>query len=425
MSYFNHAFKKSFLVTNSSNTPLISGLEAGHVGVYNKEFVSFIGQGQEPFTIAVGSHHLEAGATVTTTAKDKIGNNPGHGGYTESVKTKGINPRYMTALRVVECDEGALPSATISVGSHCAPCGENLFLRIDIKGSPALRFLNHNAYAIGDSSGDAANGALPGLCCVDGQDFLDPAVALAAAAQMVLSDPLISPFVKEPTAGGMSVTVGAATSQFTIAEVLDGTYTPSTDPVADEVTAQLLLEGAYVDTKFGNCSFDTRDHYEKEPVTIILSLLDETGDPCNDCGVATSTPGRMATTSGETVLRELLMTESYMQMPYNQRTADSSRIREIELSDDIVGAIDRTALYKLYQLQHSVPRFNNPTGVFDNDQYVYNFYVKCDDENGDEAINEVFNQLRELANEYYGNPIQVDTLVCGGKGKAFLGEEFK
>jgi len=33
--------------------------------------------------------------------------------------------------------------------------------------------------------------------------------------------------------------------------------------------------------------------------------------------------------------------------------------------------------YRVYHLVHNVPRFNNPTGVFDNDQYVYRLYVPC------------------------------------------------
>ena len=32
---------------------------------------------------------------------------------------------------------------------------------------------------------------------------------------------------------------------------------------------------------------------------------------------------------------------------------------------------------KVYHLLHSVPRFNNPSGVFDNDQYHYKIYSKC------------------------------------------------
>ncbi len=427
MSYFNHAFKKSFLVLKGSEETATEQLTAGQVGVYEKNWIandvpaSFRDRG--PGYFAVGSLHLEPGATILTSTKDKIGNNPGHGGYTETAKTKGINARYVTGLRITEIDEGALPSAQITVGHKCAPCGENLFLRMDIKGSPALRFLNHNAYAIGDSSGDAAAGDVPSLCCSPGdgtpgseQEYLDPAVALAKAADMLLRDPLISPFVKEDPNGGIVVvtTANPGGTVFTIAEVLDGTYTPTDSPETDvNMTATLKVVSGYVDTKFGNCSFDTRDHYELEPISIIMSVLDETGDPCNDCGVFVGTPGRMATTSGETVLRELIMTERYGQNPLSQGAKDSSRMREIEHSSDIINAVDRSSLYKVYTLQHSVPRFNNPTGVFDNDQYIYNFFVEQGSD-GDDFMNDSFSKLGDLLNEM-GTGIEIERFLCQGE----------
>jgi hypothetical protein len=48
-------------------------------------------------------------------------------------------------------------------------------------------------------------------------------------------------------------------------------------------------------------------------------------------------------------------------------------MREIE-ADPQISAVTRTALYDQILILHSVPRFNNPTGTFDNDQYllVYN-----------------------------------------------------
>ena len=81
------------------------------------------------------------------------------------------------------------------------------------------------------------------------------------------------------------------------------------------------------------------------------------------------------------------MTENYMQMPYNQGNADSARIREIEGSSDVLDFIaaqaasggGRAGLYDVHYLLHSVPRFNNPTGVFDNDQYLYCIAVPCED----------------------------------------------
>jgi hypothetical protein len=454
MAYFNHAFCKTFLAgsLDAAGGTATSALTAGQLGLA----VDTNWQTVATAAGATGLLYLVQGSYRTS---DTIGNNPGHGGYSESVKSKGINPKYVTRIWGSNGQAATQATSAITVASDCAPCGENLFLRLDVKGSPALRFLNHNAYAIGDSSGDAnANGAaLPGLCCADGQEHLDPALALAAAAQMLLADPIIKPFVAEGSSGNVAtltlsaggsgytsasavatsggsgsglkvdttVAAGAIASavinannggkgykvgdivdvaggtggklavatvaaggvivettavpftSLTLAQVLDGTtYTASTDPVADGVSASVTFVGAYVDTQFGNCSFDTRDHYEKEPVQIIASLLDETGNPCNDCGVVVNTPGTMAQTLGHKVKQDLLLTDAYMQNPYNQGNADSARIREIEGSDLITGAVlSNTALYKAYYVQHSVPRFNNPTGVFDNDQYLYIIYV--------------------------------------------------
>jgi hypothetical protein len=456
MAYFNHAFRKCYVLNQdvvSTAGTATSALAAGQLALVDTNFESVVntawGTLSGQFVLAAGSYH-----TV-----DTIGNNPGHGGYSESVKSKGINPKYISRVWKTPVCTPTPATAQVQLASDCVPCGSSIFLRMDVKGSPALRFLNHNAYAVGDSAN---------VCCVDGQDYIDPALALEAAGAQLLADPILSPFARERQFGsvkaGVSVTktagltgvdatstidaVGADYSEgdlvsvdggttsavieiltvnasgevltfavraagfgysagavdttnlvvadaaatgfrvdvvvdvdaasFSLAEVKAGTYVASTDPVGDGVSATLHVEGSYVDTQFGTCSFDTRDHYEKEPVQIILSNLDETGEPCNDCGVASRTTGVMAQTTGETVLRDVLMTERYMQMPYNQGNPDSARIREIEHSDDILDAVDRSARYVSYNLLHSVPRFNNPTGTFDNDQYLITIYVKSD-----------------------------------------------
>ena len=49
-------------------------------------------------------------------------------------------------------------------------------------------------------------------------------------------------------------------------------------------------------------------------------------------------------------------------------------MREIEQGDDLVSKVTRSSnLYNSFYLQHHVPRFNNPTGTFDNDQYLLEF----------------------------------------------------
>jgi hypothetical protein len=69
---------------------------------------------------------------------------------------------------------------------------------------------------------------------------------------------------------------------------------------------------------------------------------------------------------GETIVRDLILSERYRQNDWN----DDPRIREITLGDAPLTAISRTASYWRYVIQHSVPRFNNPSGTFDNDQYT-------------------------------------------------------
>jgi hypothetical protein len=484
MAYFNHAFRKTWVVTSAGEAAdgtATSALQPGEFGLVRED--NWQVDSAADIKAAKTLAYLVGG---NLRASDNIGNNPGHGGYQESIKSKGINFNYVTRMGEAQPLAAAQATSEICLASDCAPCGENLFIRLDVKGSPALRFLNHNAYAIGDSSGDAAanGGPLPALLCCDGtktngdpQDHVDPVLAGAAAIQMLLADPIIKPFVREgvSSAAGIPATFGAGATTgtlfagtypgvattnsgsgtgltvdivvgasavtsivvssgtagigyavgdtitvagdlvggtvttdditfdvatllasgagvevntngtktyFSIADILDATsstYSPSVEPVVENISVCFSLQGAYAETKFGSCSFDTRDFYGKEPVSIITSLLDETGNPCNDCGVSTNTAGQMAQTQGETVIRELLLTERYLQNPYNQGQADSARIREIEGFDEIVGAIDRSALYKAYYLQHSVPRFNNPSGVFDNDQYLYTVYVKSTD----------------------------------------------
>ena len=476
MAYFNHAFRKCFVISSleAAGTGSTVDLTAGQLGTAGEDWTLTAAGARVPtqghFYLAQGSYH-----TV-----DTIGNNPGHGGYSESVKSKGINPKYISRLWKTPACAPQAATASLSLASDCVPCGSSIFVRVDVKGSPALRFLNHNAYAIGDSAN---------VCCVDGQTHIDPASALAEAGKQLLADPIISPFVAEgssgnvatltisvagtsgystgtvtPTGGsgsGLKVDITASGTisgavinannggkgykvgdvlavpggsgdallavatvaaggvivettavpftSLTIAQIQDGTYTPSTDPVTEGVSATISFVGAYVETKFGTCSFDTRDFYGKEPVQIILSNLDETGEPCNDCGVASRTTGVMSQTQGETVLRDILMTERYMQMPYNQGNPDSARIREIEHSDDILNAVDRDARYVSYNLLHSVPRFNNPSGVFDNDQYLITIFVKSDEAALITAMDDLFDEIETAS----GVEFDESTDVCG------------
>jgi len=148
----------------------------------------------------------------------------------------------------------------------------------------------------------------------------------------------------------------------TIAELLS--LTPSTaKPEYD-----IVLTGAYVDTKFGDCTFQVSDFYEKEPVKLYASLVDLNGDPCEfeTICVVTECEGSQAMGLGESVARDVILSESYRQNFF----ATDLRIREITQGTSVWNYIDRSASYTRYYIQHNVPRFNNPSSTFDNDQYL-------------------------------------------------------
>ncbi|MBE17885.1 MAG: hypothetical protein CMH79_03895 [Nitrospinae bacterium] len=405
MAYFNHAFKKSFVIGDSTDsgdihvitdgTPtqgLVTDAAGPQFAFVDEQYQSLDAVG---LTTAAGTGLIYA-VQSSFHDSDTIGNNPGHGGYTESTKSKGINAKYVTKMWKSCCIKLTPAVLSLSADCDCFPCGKDQLLRIDVKGSPALRFLNHNAYHIAD---------LGGVCCVDGQDYIDPIYAMLLWAEQLNNSAILSPFIQIEVSGAIGgVPVPAPT--------LD-TYTPSTDPCdaagtgVGEVTASMVITGAYVETKFGNCSFDTRDHYNKAPVSIGASVMDEDGDPCLETCVdieasnapkgSTMANGCQAQTLGETVLRDVLLTEAYMQNPYNQGNADSARIREIEGSDDVLANIDRNARYKQYYILHNVPRFNNPTGVFDNDQYLITISMLCTDDDGQAEFDALFDVLAKVA----------------------------
>jgi hypothetical protein len=138
-------------------------------------------------------------------------------------------------------------------------------------------------------------------------------------------------------------------------------------------TGGMRLMGAYVESKFGNCSFQNSDFFEKEVVQMNVSLTDLTGDPCEFSALCANKEyaGFTGQGFGEQVLRDVILDESYLQ---NHFSTDS-RIREITQGDQYFTAVNRNSLYTRYVLQHSVPRYNNPSGVYDNDQYALNIYI--------------------------------------------------
>jgi hypothetical protein len=117
---------------------------------------------------------------------DKLG--PFHGGYKESVKSKGINPKYISSFTLSEPSNPIQDIQQISATVGCdVTCNTTYRLRLDLKGSPALRFLTHNAYF----TLDADTG-----CCDSTSSNVDPNIVFLGWADRLALYPTVKDFVQ-------------------------------------------------------------------------------------------------------------------------------------------------------------------------------------------------------------------------------------
>jgi hypothetical protein len=148
MAYFPHAYQK-MLVATAAVDPFYptalqptTALDAGQVAIVNATTNLTVAPSSIPvYGAALSQVYLAQGSFH---ANDKIG--PFHGGYQETVKSKGINPKYVSDFYVTS-PANAVNNVIEVCQSNCAINCETMYdLRVDIKGSPALRFLTHNVY---------------------------------------------------------------------------------------------------------------------------------------------------------------------------------------------------------------------------------------------------------------------------------------
>ena len=400
--YFNHAYQKTLINTNgfytTQTTPpalpnkFSKDVPAGQVSVIASLTTSAFKANQViDFTAGFGTTTLQdlpmiylAQGSINTT--DKLG--PFAGGYKESVKTKGINPKYVSKFFRVDpsCPQNEVANVCLCDGA-AAQCGTSYYLRIDVKGSPALRFLTHNAYRTYASNN---------ICCPadpNASTDIDPMQVQVSWAWQIARDPIMSNFIAPVLS--WAVTGGTGTTTFDVAAwyaanptlVDTDLYTAIQNDAADypytgngyssveedyepgNTTGQCIkLIGAYVDTQFGTCSFHPQDFYELAPVKIYPSITDQQGDPCVDQIWCTSYDdyGLQGSGYGHKYLRDAILFRRYMQEQY----VYDPRLREVMDQDNVYTYIVGTQFYTAYGILHSVPRFNNPTSTFDNDQYL-------------------------------------------------------
>ena len=419
--YFNHAFRKSFLGASAQGSLSVrttggtEDLTAGQLGLFDSRTWQAVTSTGKPFVLAQGSYFTN----------DKIG--PVHGGYKESVKSKVINPKFISRV-FTTC---AVTPAThiVAVGWDLADgpgfqfeCGKTYRLRVDLKGSPALRFLSHNVYRVVD--------AFSGCCADDCSaqctgDPVDAACVLLKWKDQLNRTPLTSSFIQP------KVYVKDGSSAVEVFSELDvemgrdgghGAYTCVTGSGAGDVVAGLVIEAAYEDTKFGICTFTPTDHYELQPLKIFVSVVDETGEPCAIKPIGNSATGDVSSSDsdlvttiqdpaqaqgvGESVIRDLILSGRYRQEAFpDSARVEHLRMREIEANPSLTGSAGqaiRTGLFNSINILHNVPRLNNPTGTFDNDQYLLTIYVPTGVD-----CSSFLNTLQEILN-CAGNGLEIE-----------------
>jgi len=347
--YFPNAFKKAFLVGPNgldgsavalATSGTTAGLAAGELGVFNAStYAALTTAGTAPFIIAQGSYFTS----------DKIG--PVHGGYQESVKSKTINPKYIS--RVFKVASKTAQNQVVEVSISNVLEDVTYRLRVDLKGSPALRFLSHNIYKTLDAYTGCAAGDTPAV--------IDPTKVAIAWAKQVNESPYLGKFISvavKDTAGN-------------IVDPADYDTFAGISATSSNV-AKLVITVAYVESKFGNATFTPTDNYDLQPLQIYTSFRDDSGEPCAINGITSqeTQEARQASGVGETVLREMILDGRYRQEAYpDGGHVDSLRMREIEANPGLA-TIDRNGLYDQVMVLHNVPRFNNPSSTFDNDQYL-------------------------------------------------------
>ena len=389
MAYFNHSYERVFVGTQvsapgnpSNNTNLSNGFlitsglstavlnQTSAVAVNNYGVGSFGFFNAETFNSVIVSDVTGSCCPLILAAAGIYTNDaisPTIGGMKETNKSKKINPKYVSHFyrtdpctpqqQIIHIGNTKYTKTLSPVNSACCfefLCGETYTMRIDVKGSPALRFLNHNLYRNIDF--------YTGCCADPTPEVVDSTLVMIGWANYIINDPLLSQFISPIvyTESGVALYQPGSTAGTTWDTYVSPGHT-------DGLCAGLRLLGAYVSTNFLDCTFQTSDFFEKEPIKMYASMVDFNGDPCTFTGICVveECPPLQGMGFGETAVRELILSESYRQNYFNT----DLRIREITQGNQELSALSRTASYYRYTIIHTVPRWNNPTGVFDNDRY--------------------------------------------------------
>jgi hypothetical protein len=250
-------------------------------------------------------------------------------------------------------------------------CGETYNLQIALGGSAYLSVLNNKVPRYVTAYG--------GCCDVEavGPQRIDSTLIMLQWAKDIISNPYFMHFIR-PIVYDQNQVPWFATADEAVAAgyaatfIFDNYVSPGYIPGG---LAGIRISGAYVETKFGNCSFQYSDGFDVEPVQITsLALVDRTGKACIDqlCTVCEHT-GFSGQGFGEEVLREFIDDAPRR----TNNWSEDQRLREIEQGDKLLSNINRSGLYTRFIIRHEIPFKENISSAFTSENYELNIYIPC------------------------------------------------
>ena len=366
-------------------------LEPGYFGFFNSENYQWIDPttfGNDCCSIIIAGSPLYK--------KDAV--SPFIRGYKQPIMTQPIKPQNVRSFSVfTACYPiqslyalGNIPGVTS--GNCCVDftCGHSYHLKIKVFGDPTYGTYFRDIERIVTADG----GCCPPPDCSSGpcvqNIYVDPNSIYFQWAQAIVADPELRQFVFPIFYDGTNfyyppqkfypdVTYQPGWLQW---DVNPPTFAANqSTPFCSNTTPPvggIILQASYIETRYGNCTFEVNDNYNYETVKIVASLWDLEASPC-DTGLCFTEicPGHSADGTGEAALRALAFSETVRGFSdLKCADVDELRMRESEQANQLFNIINRDGMYVKYQLVVDIPQAADPNvGNRYTDTYRLEFYA--------------------------------------------------
>lgn len=187
--------------------------------------------------------------------------------------------------------------------------------------------------------------------------YVDPRWVYLELAKAVIQDPELSKFILPIVyANGQyyypapelypGVTYPAGTLLYSdLSNTLPANLLSNTS-FCSTTQAGIIFQTAYIETRFGDCTFIPADGYTYDTIHLKAQLADWNGEPCFEaiCYFA-ECYGHPGQGSGEDAIRDLIRMQNFQAHPF----PENLRYREVLLENDVMALVSRSQRYYRYQ----------------------------------------------------------------------------